>query len=196
MHLLRPNVVHPNLSATASLDTPPPTDFDYSSHPESDLSAFDSDLVSQLDSDIPSELDSDMSEAEAPPRNSLNHFLDDISEDPASSVPSSPRAGPIEADNDADESGNEAGLAESIDSLRLHPTNDLDTTLRQQSDTGVQREEARPSARQSPLKSRLYRSASSPSRSPARRMPRRPARRRAQTSVTKVKATLYEYIFS
>lgn len=51
-HLLRPNVTRPNLNAVTSVDTPPGTDLDYSSHgfdtEESDF-VSESDVISEID---------------------------------------------------------------------------------------------------------------------------------------------------
>jgi len=52
-YLLRPNVTRPDRRAPAALDTPPVTDFDYSSNPDTDDN-LDSDFFSEreLESDI------------------------------------------------------------------------------------------------------------------------------------------------
>ncbi|KAF9449180.1 hypothetical protein P691DRAFT_667963 [Macrolepiota fuliginosa MF-IS2] len=125
-YLLRPNVHQPDYRATTTLETPPITDIDYSSHPET--TDVDSDLVSDHDF-----TDSDVDDPIATGATSGN--LDSIQE---TSLPSSPhitRKAPnnpvreddewsvVSADVDAygDESGSEAGrdLLDSISSLNL-----------------------------------------------------------------------------
>lgn len=132
-YLLRPNVRQPDYRAATTLETPPVTDIDYSSHPES--TDVDSDFVSDRDL-----VDSDIDESPTNPKIATGVIatsgnLDSIQE---ASLPSSPLVTSQTIDNvvreadewsvlsgdiDAygDESGSEAGqeLADSIASLSL-----------------------------------------------------------------------------
>lgn len=165
-YLLRPNVTRPDHHAANTLDTPPVTDLDYSSHPDTDT-----DQLSEVDSDI---------EHPAPP--SSIHALAAISEDAAPTPPS-----PLSDDEswsvigvsdfEDDESGNDAGLAASVESLSLSAAPAPGFTQSSDNDRTPRADLSVPS----PLRSRVWeqrngrqgRSASSPSRSPARRPFRR-----------------------
>lgn len=169
---MRPNVTRPDHHAPTTLDTPPVTDLDYSSHPDTD--------TDQL-----SELDSDMEHQPAPPS---SQTLSAISED--ASMPSSPTpASPFSDDEnwsvtegsdiEGDESGNDAGLAASMEYLSLGPATAQGPYSTLSSDND--RTPCADPSLQAPMRSRVWdqrnskqgRSASSPSRSPARRVFRR-----------------------
>ncbi|KAJ7593871.1 hypothetical protein C8J56DRAFT_776916 [Mycena floridula] len=160
-YLLRPQP-DPRASKRA-LDTPTTTDMESTSQFESDtdFSVSERDLLSEIESE---------SEAEAPvpvsaPRPAL-------STEGSWSLVEDPEA-------EGDESGNDADLAASVDSLSIQPA---DSYIRHNSI----RARAWNSERQ-PL-----RSASSPSRSPARPRIRRP--RSVVVAQTK-RGTFYEYLF-
>jgi hypothetical protein len=209
-YLLRPNVRQPDYRTASTLLTPPATDIDYSSHPET--SDIDSDFVSDRDF-----ADSDV-EASTGLESRTTGNLEVIRET------SSPRGGAhniakdedewseLGADIEADESNSEAGnsdMVASIASLSLEGTrhiqvaeqvshglgedNDPDKTLTQDA-TNALNELIRgdrdsltriPHLRQPPhaINRRWNRNTSSPSRSPARirRIAAANKRRRAST---------------
>lgn len=201
-YLLRPNVTHPDRRAAAALETPPVTDIDYSSNPETE-DAIDSDFVSDRDVD-----DSD---AELEPRMGRLR-LAAIEESP---IPGVPLALPLvteeedwshveDSEFDDFESGSEFGSA-SVELLqpRLHALHIHEEVQPQQEDqpaqgvAGVQLlatddlgDEADKTITDiritnSPLRRRDWaglRSPSSPSRSPARS---RPSRRRGRHGAKK-----------
>ncbi|KAJ3505798.1 hypothetical protein NLJ89_g7227 [Agrocybe chaxingu] len=117
-YLLRPNVTRPDRRMQADLDTPPITDLDYSSNPDTDI---DSDFISER------ELGSDV---EADHNKTTSNTLVAIVESPG---PNSPALQPVQEDawslvnegaggeSDADEfdSGSELGsmLSASVDAL-------------------------------------------------------------------------------
>jgi hypothetical protein len=158
-YLLRPNVTRPDFRARSTLDSPPVTDLDYTSH------EYESDLISEPPSDGDVESDADSATAEA-------IGLTAIQESPAVEpvalqpiVPEYDDAWSVVGDTDAegDESGNEHDLAQSVDSLSLRDPN---STPRAVATT----------RHHSNLRPRAWdhrRSASSPSRSPSRRPLRR-----------------------
>ena len=114
-YLLRPNVTRPDFHATASLETPPVTDIDYSSQIDSESDVIDS----------RSEAGESDAELEVPDPGSLSPISENLvpssSHAPHSAVlePMDDEAWSIFWDTDAegDESGSEASLAASIDSL-------------------------------------------------------------------------------
>lgn len=201
-YLLRPNVTRPDRRAAAALETPPITDIDYSSNPETD-DAIDSDFVSDREMD-----DSD---AELEPRMGRLR-LAAIEESP---VPGAPVALPLVAEEegwshvedsefDDFESGSEFGSA-SVEFLqpRLHALHIHEETQSQQESQPTQPEAAGLLSTiddvvdeadrtitdiritNSPLRRRDWagvRSPSSPSRSPARS---RPSRRRGRHGAKK-----------
>lgn len=131
-YLLRPNVRQPDYRAAITLETPPATDMDYSSQP--DTTDVDSDFISDRDL-----IDSDVEEPTPAPQPTtvsvVTGTLESIQED---SLPSSPiavrrMAGSIgslreddewsilsgDADGDESDSGTGQGLADSLASLDL-----------------------------------------------------------------------------
>ncbi|KAF5322605.1 hypothetical protein D9619_001342 [Psilocybe cf. subviscida] len=201
-YLLRPNVTRPDRRAAAALETPPVTDIDYSSNPETD---------DAIDSDFVSDREMDESDVELAPRMGRLR-LAAIDESP---VPGAPLALPLvteeegwshveDSEFDDFESGSEFGSA-SVEFLqpRLHALHIHEETGPQhqiqpaQSDVGVQPtaiddivDEADRTITEirtidSPLRRRDWaglRSPSSPSRSPARS---RPSRRRGRQGAKK-----------
>jgi hypothetical protein len=202
-YLLRPNVTRPDRRASAALDTPPITDLEYSSNPDTDNN-LDSDFVSEheLESDI--ELDRDVNALPAIKEASLpaSPVLPPISEDSWSLVDE-------ETDDDSPvgdfESGSEFESADSIlqsgvEALSLRSPlsdpstqpEDPDRTL-----TEIRSHHLRdsPSARR--REGIPARSLSSPSRSPVRTRPRRHRLNRKKRVVIGLEArrSFYEYIF-
>jgi len=215
-YLLRPNVTRPDRRIPAGLETPPITDLDYSSNPETDI---DSEFISdrELESDI--ELDHDAglpSIAESP--GAAPSSLPVVREDSWSVIDED---GGV-SDADEFESSSEFGLEESVDVLqpRLEnlsidspgipaaipesqvlpgvpaPTttttdNSPDRTLTSIRPYPLQSDSARrrewPSAR----------SASSPSRSPARERQRRRRTGTKKRVVVGMQSgrSFYEYLF-
>ncbi|RDB24704.1 hypothetical protein Hypma_007638 [Hypsizygus marmoreus] len=162
-YLLRPNVTRPDHHAPNALDTPPVTDIDYSSQPdtESDHGGLETD-----------------SDVEQQPLHDAN-YLPAISEDrspsvPAASLPSfDDEAWSMVGDTDieGEESGSDVDLVAELDTLSI-----ASTDAEAESDV-----EATPRVdlylrQQASLRRRVWsqgRSPSSPSRSPARRSFRR-----------------------
>lgn len=173
-YLLRPNVVQPDHQAAASLDTPPVTDLDDSSHFDSD-----SELASVLgDSDA----DSVVSHSAPVP----THDLSDIEEQSLSGEPDSDAWSVIGgSDADGEVSEGEYPLVTKLESLTTE-SDDPDRTL-----------EAIPiqTIRQTSSRWQSYRSSSSPSRSPAPVTRRRPSRRDPSAGL-KTTQTLYAYLYS
>ncbi|CAA7261767.1 unnamed protein product [Cyclocybe aegerita] len=221
-YLLRPNVTRPDRRMPAGLDTPPVTDLDYSSNPDTDI---DSDFISER------ELESDV---EADHCTTTNNTLAIIVETPG---PDSPTLQPVQEDpwslvdeaaggeSDADEfdSGSELGsvLGASVDALEpqlrtlfLHseaanPASiEESTTLpnhpieEAEDDPDQMMTEIRPNALYGAASPRRRewasaRSPSSPSRSPVRP---RPPRRRAGAKKRAVIGlqngrSFYDYLF-
>lgn len=202
-YLLRPNVTRPDRRAPAALDTPPITDLDYSSNPDTDNNV-DSDFVSEreLESDV--ELDGD-----------INFTLPAIKE---ASLPVSPILSPVgggawslieeETDDDSQVDDFESGSEfESVDipqfGVGVHPLvsplpiastqpEDPDRTL-----TQIRPHPLRdsPSARHREWTS--ARSPSSPSRSPARMRPPRHRLNGKKRIVLGLQSgrSFYDYIF-
>ncbi|KAG5647066.1 hypothetical protein DXG03_001436 [Asterophora parasitica] len=191
-YLLRPNVTRPDHRAPGALDTPPVTDIDYSSHPDSESERGGL------------ETDSDLEE---PSSAQPSAHLPAISED-FSSANSSPIILPVshvdadawslieDSDVEGDASCSDAELMAEVDALSLGPADtDLDATpkanlyLRQQASI---RRRAWPQVR----------AASSPSRSPARRPFRRGPLRYDSPSLSSSTLPLaqqqsfYDYLFS
>ncbi|KAK7057242.1 Methyltransf-25 domain-containing protein [Favolaschia claudopus] len=174
-YLLRPNVNYPNYHAATGVDTPPPTDLDLSSQLDTD-----SELASEFDS---------RSEAGDSAVDSIIDHMSTIEEDADPALNSNPVDDDWSeiggAESDGDESGYEAGLAQSIDSLM-----DPDATFVVERDL--------PSL---PLRSRtlahlpLNRSTSSPSRSPIR-PPRRSLLQAPASQPPVAHKSFHEYVFS
>ena len=207
-YLLRPNVTRPDRRAPAALDTPPVTDFDYSSNLDTDDN-IDSDFISER------ELESDIEQLD----NDVNFALPAIKE---ASLPVSPvlsvgedawslvdkgRDGNLQVDDF--ESGSELESADSIlhsgvEALSLVSPLSLSNPLTQpeledpeRTLTGIRSHPLRdnPSARRREWTS--ARSPSSPSRSPIRTRPRR-HRLNGKKGVViglQAKRSFYEYIF-
>ena len=214
-YLLRPNVTRPDRRAPATLETPPVTDIDYSSSPETDDS-IDSDFVSEH------ELDSDV-EMYHRSRN-----LSVIAESPSPSAPAS--LPPVEEDGwshvedssdiDEFESSSEFGsagidlLEPRLASLSLqsppvttvvgsesgtvaeHTTNlDPDKTITEIQPQSI-RDDASPRRRE---RTAMIRASSSPSRSPARMWPSS-RRRNPKNRVLRAQAlgarSFYEYLYA
>lgn len=185
-YLLRPNVTRPDRTASAALDTPPITDLDYSSNPDTDNN-LDSDFVSEheLESDI--ELDGNVTlpaikEASLP----VSPVLPPVTEDVWSPVDE-------QTDDDALVDDSESGSEfESVDSiLRVEAPEDPDHTM-----TEIRFHPLR----DSPSRRREWtstRSPSSPSRSPVGTRPRRHhlnGKKRVVIGL-QAKRSLYEYVF-
>ncbi|THU95368.1 hypothetical protein K435DRAFT_755853 [Dendrothele bispora CBS 962.96] len=171
-HLLRPNVARPDSFAMSTLDTPPATDLDDSSH-----FASDSDFMSERDN-LSEIVDSD---AEGPHLSSQDsHQLSAIPE----SRSASPAVSAIEEwsviGEDSDVDGDEA---------------EADESLAQSFASSVSLNEATPRARLASRNVRMIRSASSPSRSPARRQMHPQFGRRSFPRVSS-KLTLYQFVYS
>lgn len=166
--------MQPDHQAAASLDTPPVTDLDDSSHFDSD-----SELASVLgDSDA----ESVMSHSAPIP----THGLSDIEEQSLSGEPDSDAWSIIGgSDADGEVSEGEHPLVTKLESLTME-SEDPDRTL-----------EAIPipSIRQTSSRWQSYRSSSSPSRSPARVTRRRLLRRDPPAGLETTK-TLYAYLYS
>lgn len=157
-YLLRPNVTRPDFRARSTLDTPPVTDLDYTSH------EYESDLISEPPSDADVESDAGAATAAA----GLMAIQESPALEPVALQPIEPEyddAWSVTGDTDAegDESGNEHDLAQSVDSLSPRDPN---STPRAVATT----------RHHSSLRPRAWdqrRAASSPSRSPSRRPLRR-----------------------
>ncbi|KAG6920227.1 hypothetical protein DXG01_004996 [Tephrocybe rancida] len=185
-YLLRPNVTQPDHYAPNALDTPPVTDLDYSSHPdtESDRDGLETD-----------------SDVEQLPTGQASH-LPAISEDGSPVSSSEITQQPLRADEDAwsligdtdvegDESASEAELVAGIDAVSLEPGPDTtpksNIYLRQKA---AHRRRIWPQDRAN----------SSPSRSPVRRPFRRgPLRHnlpRSSSLPIHQHCSFYDYLFS
>jgi hypothetical protein len=203
-YLLRPNVTRPDHHARGTLDTPPTTDIDYSSHAESNI---DSDFLSDRDfeSDVepvpPSPALSANSESSAGSvanKSNWNRGLSPVEEPPNSDVESWSL---VDADADVESSNElEMEIEQGMEELTLQPVaednGDADRTVTQ---IGMSPQALRPSHRPYPLTAssrRMMRSASSPSRSPARaRKGRRRNPAMAARASSGKKDTLYEFVF-
>lgn len=190
-YLLRPNVTRPSFNATAGIDTPPVTD--YSSH----ASSTETDLESSPMSDVGGLSDIDESDHSPRPLSSLSSYSDaPVPPNAAAASSATPRRPQRDVtedkDFDGDESGPDADLTQSVESLSLSPVDDA--TPKPLRGTRVSRltMESRMLARNSP------RSASSPSRSPVRRPSFRHKLngRAIRTKHTTKDMSFYEYIFS
>ncbi|KAE9411177.1 hypothetical protein BT96DRAFT_767641, partial [Gymnopus androsaceus JB14] len=170
-YLLRPNVIHPDRQAAASLDTPPITDLD-------DSSRFDSDSEFTSSAFADSDVESVISHAAA------SHDLSDIEEQ---SLSGATEAWSVIGESDADGvlSEGEHPLVTRLESMTMQ-SDDPDRTL-----------EAIPiqTFRHTSSRWQSYRSSSSPSRSPARATRRRPLRRDSPLALKETK-TLYAYLYS
>jgi len=214
-YLLRPNVTRPDRRAPAGLETPPVTDIDYSSNPETDDN-IDSDFISDRDVESDVELDHNTLPAieESP-----NPALSPLPEDEWSHIEEE-NVG--ESDFDEFDSGSEAAsaLSTSVDVLRprlealslgspLSPAiiesqvlpsqrlaqNDPDRTV---TDIRPQLIHSASSPRRREWTSSISaRSTSSPSRSPARMRPRRHAgfKKRLVVNGSSTGRSFYEYLF-
>jgi hypothetical protein len=201
-YLLRPNVTRPDRRAPAALDTPPITDLDYSSNPDTDNN-LDSDFVSENDLESDIELDSDA--------NLTLPAIKEVSQPVSPALPPVSESGWSLVDEETDddslvddiESGSEFEAAESIlhsgvEALSLVSQPSVPST--QPPDhalTGIRSHPLRdsPSARRREWTS--TRSPSSPSRSPVRTRPRR-RRLGGKNRVSlglQAKGSFYEYIF-
>ncbi|KAF5380432.1 hypothetical protein D9615_004663 [Tricholomella constricta] len=188
-YLLRPNVTRPDYRAPGALDTPPVTDIDYSSQPdtESDRGGL--------------ETDSDIDEPSAKPPIHLPAISEDFSPVSSPIIPPAPHVDDETwsiiqgSDVDGDASCSDADLVVGVESLSLSPANtDPEATpkanlyLRQQASM---RRRAWPQNRAN----------SSPSRSPARRPFRRgplrydPPRFNASTIPLHQQQSFYDYLF-
>ena len=199
-YLLRPNVTRPDRRAPATLDTPPVTDFDYSSNLDTDDN-IDSDFISEreLESDI--ELDNDVNFA-LPAIKEASLPLSPVGEEAWSLVDNNSQV-------DDFESGSEFESADSIlhtgvEALSLVSPLSLSNPLTQSELedperilTGIRPHPLRdnPSARRREWTS--ARSPSSPSRSPIRTRPRRHRLNGKKGVVIGLQAerSFYEYIF-
>ncbi|KIM45403.1 hypothetical protein M413DRAFT_24614 [Hebeloma cylindrosporum] len=116
-YLLRPNVTRPDRRAPAGLETPPVTDIDYSSNPETDGN-IDSDFISDsdLESDVELSHNNTLAAIDESPNPALS-TLPPLSEDEWSHIDGE-NAG--ESDFDEFDSGSEAAsaLSASIDVLQ------------------------------------------------------------------------------
>ncbi|KAF8973014.1 hypothetical protein BDZ97DRAFT_1778762 [Flammula alnicola] len=218
-YLLRPNVTRPDHRAPAALETPPVTDIDYSSNPETDDN-IDSDFISDHDMESDIELDHSTSHLpaidESPNMSSLVS-LPAVDEETWSHIEGEGTGG--ESDADEFESGSEFGsaLGASVDFLQTRlETLSLESPsapaiLESQILPSTQREadpdntltEIRPHPLHGGPSPRRRdwtsaRSSSSPSRSPARAR----ASRRRHNGKKRVLATglqsgrsFYEYLF-
>ncbi|KAG6813293.1 hypothetical protein H0H92_012448 [Tricholoma furcatifolium] len=184
-YLLRPNVTRPNHHTTGVLDTPPVTDIDYSSHPdtESDHGELETDSdVEQISGPPTSHLPT-ISEGQSPVHSPVisPHRMD---EDTWSLV------GDTDREYEDDDSPSDAELAAGISTVSLEP--DLDATPKAKD---YLREKASHRHR---VVARA-RASSSPSRSPVRRpfhsMPRR-HEPRISTLPLHQQLSFYDYLFS
>ncbi|KAG6855745.1 hypothetical protein H0H87_011355 [Tephrocybe sp. NHM501043] len=188
-YLLRPNVTRPDHHAPNALDTPPATDIDYSSHPdtESDRDGFetDSDIEQPSDKQLASSHLPAISENDSPPLFS-DILPSRVDEDTWSLVG--------DTDVEADESASDAELVVGIGSMSLDSDlPDLDATpkaghyLRQKA---ANRRRVWPRDRAN----------SSPSRSPVRRPFRRGPLRYNQPRLPNIPlhqhCSFYDYLFS
>lgn len=201
-YLLRPNVTRPDRHAQNTLDTPPVTDLDYTSH------EHESDFASEPPSGSDVDVDSD-TEAHNISSVTATAGLTAIAESPATSVqalepdqepePEYDEEWSVVGDTDVegDESGSDHGLVASVDSLSIQEGADidLDSTPRAIATAAVRHNAS--------LRSRVWdhrqgRSASSPSRSPARRIASRRGRPRVEPPRSKGAhpKSFYNYLYS
>ncbi|KAF5370797.1 hypothetical protein D9758_001865 [Tetrapyrgos nigripes] len=170
-YLLRPNVTRPDSFAVSTIDTPPATDLDDSSH-----LASDSDFMSEHDN-LSEIADSD---AEGLQASSRGLHLSAI---PEASRPQSPAVSVIEEwsviGGDSDIGGDVEDDGELVQNFAI----------------SVSLNEVTPRARLPSRSVHALRSASSPSRSPARRQPRSQYPRRSFTARHN-KPTLYQFVYS
>ena len=217
---MRPNVTRPDRRAPTALDTPPVTDIDYSSNPETD-DYIDSDFVSDKDMESDAELDgrsrslAAIEESPAP----VIHALPRVDEDSWSHVEDEGTGGDSEPDEF--DSGSEfgSGLEMSVDILRprlealsLQPSPAVavleppSVPEQHWQDPDATVTEVRPGPHHllgssSPRRrdwTSSVRSPSSPSRSPVRTRPARrrlAGKRRANVIGAQGKKTFYEYLF-
>ncbi|KIL65847.1 hypothetical protein M378DRAFT_76282 [Amanita muscaria Koide BX008] len=194
-YLLRPNVTRPDHRAATALDTPPVTDIDYSSHPESDLD-FLSDLSEKA-------ADSDMELSE---RHDLDTNVEE--EEPVAPAPTLVEDRPTDVPQGdvislSEDSASQVGyVAVKLASLSVN-------SEKRRPDGEVCSDEPGVTAPhwygKSTCRRMWSRSTSSPSRSPARHMARRRATlvRRYEPPKSTVTAlgaarpqTLHEFIYS
>jgi len=186
-YLLRPNVTRPDFYARSTLDTPPVTDLDYTSH------EHESDFASEPSSDVDAG-EIDVSDALGAGEAGLTVIAESPAFEPVVLDPIEQEyddAWSVIGDTDAegDESSSERGLAQSMDSRSPQdPPRDTDSTPRAVATV------RRPSAlRPRPWDHR--RSASSPSRSPSRR-PLRRVHPRIDPPKTVHPKSFYGYLYS
>lgn len=222
-YLLRPNVTRPDRRAPAGLETPPITDIDYSSNPETD-GTIDSDFISDndMESDVEPNHDNPLPAIDESPNPALSS-LPPVSEDEWSHID---HEGENMEESDSDEfySGSEAAsaLSASIDVLQprleaLSLESPLSAAIFESqvlpavSSTaqGLAEEdpdrtvtEIRPHDAPSPRRrewtsSLSARSTSSPSRSPVRTRQRRRAgvKKRLVVNSLSTGRSFYEYLF-
>lgn len=186
-YLLRPNVSRPDHHAPGTFDTPPTTDIDYSSYPDSELDSGGHESDSDLE----------------PPFASGPNPLTGISEEPSPmSYPSTPAPGPdsdLEAslpedsDSETHEFGSDAGIADTMQSLSLNHR-EADTV-----DNKTFRVDPH-HRQQGSLRRRIWaqgrRAQSSPSRSPPRHPFRRKPLRYEPPRISHHYKSFYDYLFS
>jgi len=223
-YLLRPNVTRPDRRAPAGLETPPVTDIDYSSTPETD-SNIDSDFIS--DNDMESDVELNHDNPLPPIDESPNPALSSLP--PVSEEDWSPIEGENMGESDSDEvySDSEATSALSISIDVLQPRLEA-LSLESPLSAAIFESQALPAASptaQAPVEedpdrtvteirpqlihdapsprrrewtsSLSARSTSSPSRSPVRVRPRRRAGAKKRLAVNSLSTgrTFYEYLF-
>ena len=194
-YLLRPNVTRPDRRRPEGLETPPVTDIDYSSNPDTEI---ESEYVSEHELDSDSDVDMEARTSHKPVTNAPR--LSTVQEDSWSIIDEA------EGADEEFESGSEYGsvLGESMGALgpRMEGLSIAEQPEEGAGDTTVVEEGIaglRITAQETPRRRNWVsaRSASSPSRSPARR--RMPRRRRGAKKTHVVGAgsgqSFYEYLF-
>jgi hypothetical protein len=216
-YLLRPNVTRPDRRAPAALETPPVTDIDYSSNPETDDN-IDSDFISEHEMDSDIEMDRDnkgLPAIEESPNPSPFASLPIVDEDAWSHVEGEVTGG--ESDHDELDSNSEFGSASvdflqprlealSIQSPPALPRSEAETLPC--TDFNIDPDRTITEIHQHPLHDSAspqrrdwasgVRSPSSPSRSPVRTWPsrrRRNAKKRMQITGISDPRSFYEYLF-
>lgn len=222
-YLLRPNVTRPDRRVQATLETPPVTDIDYSSNPETE-DHIESDFVSDRDMESDAELDGKHNNLEVIDESPASSMipLPSVDEDAWTHIEDEGTGGESEADEF--DSGSEfgSGLEASVDHLQpglealsLHSspasvaiiesqTLPIQPPLEVPVDPDTTMTEIRPHhlmGSSSPRRrdwTSSARSPSSPSRSPVRTRPTRrrlAAKKRAMIIGIQGKKTFYEYLF-
>ena len=187
-YLLRPNVTRPDHHAAGTIDTPPTTDIDYSSYPDTELDSGGHET----------ETDSDLE----PPFASGPKPLTGISEEPSPmSYPGAPAIGPDsdseaslpeDSDSETHELGSDAGVADTMYSLSLN--SEADTVDNITFRMGPFHRQ------QGSLRRRIWaqgrRAPSSPSRSPPRHPFRRKPLRYEPPRIGHHYKSFHDYLFS